>query len=338
MTFYDYKLTQIPNYDTITWGADNVFQHEARLSQLVLFLSPLFKDKTVCIIDHISHAFNVFQQINNSDMDYIILNNSDHPLYFVDHQIFDKPVVQLNYNFNSKYYHPWHLLWSHWLSKHDTVDFTSPRQHLISCLHGKSRIPRVFNMVLLSKKFYFNQIFVNWVDRFTSANDPVIDDGMTASDIEEYFQDFLNIQNRLPKKFDGTEFETCLEIEKGFKDSYLNIVTEARCANFGYLTEKIYKPIRAGQLFLTQSAPGTIAYLRSMGFDTFDDYIDHNHYDNELDWKIRTILMQEVLDNIYPNIEKIFNETVDRRIANANLLNSATIVEKCLETIKSQIK
>jgi hypothetical protein len=64
---------------------------------------------------------------------------------------------------------------------------------------------------------------------------------------------------------------------------YLNIVAETE--NFGYqdcifLTEKIAKPLVAGQPFLVYArAKGFLAYLKSQGFRTFDQWIDES-YDN----------------------------------------------------------
>jgi hypothetical protein len=52
------------------------------------------------------------------------------------------------------------------------------------------------------------------------------------------------------------------------------------------LTEKSSKPLLLGQLFILNSAAGTVAALRDLGFDCFDDVIDHA-YDNEADALLR---------------------------------------------------
>lgn len=44
-----------------------------------------------------------------------------------------------------------------------------------------------------------------------------------------------------------------------------------------YLTEKIFKPIVMSQPFLVFSAPGTLAYLRRYGFQTFDQVWDESY-------------------------------------------------------------
>lgn len=53
-----------------------------------------------------------------------------------------------------------------------------------------------------------------------------------------------------------------------------------------HLTEKIFKPIVAKRPFFLVSTPGSLAYLKSYGFRTFDRWIDES-YDNEQDHYIR---------------------------------------------------
>ena len=53
-----------------------------------------------------------------------------------------------------------------------------------------------------------------------------------------------------------------------------------------HLTEKIFKPIIAKRPFILVAAPGNLAYLKSYGFKTFDQWIDES-YDNETDNYVR---------------------------------------------------
>jgi hypothetical protein len=328
--FYDYNLNLLPDYDSIVWD-NGCFRDTAMLSQLIYFLKHKFpKDKKICIIHHISKVYDSINAINLSDIDLVIVNNSDHPLKFGDAaNVIKKPFIHLGFDFNKENHHPWHLLWSHWLAKQDfEIDFTSPRSRRMSCLFMKPRINRVFNTVELSNRAYFNDIFTTWADRFNHPSEVMHDDGMSASDIETHWDKWLELEKTIPLVREiATEFDSCQNITNGFTDTYLNIVAEARPADFGWLTEKIYKPFRAGQLFVAQSAPGTIRYLRSIGFDTYDDYIDHDRYDNVKDWKSRTSLMHTVLDEIEPKLEEIFNNTVERRRRNCEHLKSQSLVD-----------
>jgi len=53
-----------------------------------------------------------------------------------------------------------------------------------------------------------------------------------------------------------------------------------------HLTEKVFKPIVAKRPFFLVSTPGSLAYLKSYGFKTFDRWIDES-YDTEQDHYIR---------------------------------------------------
>jgi len=61
-----------------------------------------------------------------------------------------------------------------------------------------------------------------------------------------------------------------------------------------HLTEKIFKPIVARRPFILAAAPGNLAYLRSYGFQTFDQWIDER-YDDEPDPGIR---MRMIVDQV----------------------------------------
>ena len=132
------------------------------------------------------------------------------------------------------------------------------------------------------------------------------------------YEKFQNINKLSPPYNSKTEYELCAGIND-YTDSYLNLVTESKLDNIGFLTEKIYKPIRAGQLFLVQGPIGTINFLRSIGFDTFDDYFDHS-YDKIDNWMQRTDFIHAELQRIFFDIEKIYFETTERRLQNLKIL------------------
>jgi hypothetical protein len=68
--------------------------------------------------------------------------------------------------------------------------------------------------------------------------------------------------------------------QENYYDSVFNIVTESFIsADLVFLTEKTFKPIIWHQPFIMIGNPGSIEFLRTDGFDVFDDIIDHS-YDN----------------------------------------------------------
>jgi hypothetical protein len=53
-----------------------------------------------------------------------------------------------------------------------------------------------------------------------------------------------------------------------------------------HLTEKIFRPIACGHPFILAAGPGSLEYLRSYGFKTFDPWIDES-YDKEINSYLR---------------------------------------------------
>lgn len=84
-----------------------------------------------------------------------------------------------------------------------------------------------------------------------------------------------------------------------------------------HLTEKIFKPIVARRPFILVAAPGNLAYLKSYGFKTFDQWIDES-YDTiqDPDQRIQAIvcelkqlcqLSQQELETMHQEMQEIFD-------------------------------
>lgn len=313
--FFDKTLKQI-DFDIISWG-DNYgsFDDKAKHSQLVYYLKKFDISKKICIVNHAQFDETC---INTSNIEFLLINCSDHPYSLPTYKI-HKPSLVIDSDFNKSNYWPFHLLFSAYLATADIVDLDLPRRYSISCINRSPRISRIlFRMLcknLITEKFKYT-----WY-KGSDSNGPV----PTADDIVnqlglDFYNQYKEIDSEAAEYQPQPEYDLCSSIAD-FTDSYLNLVTESRLENIGFLTEKTYKPIRAGQLFLIQGPVGAVEYLRSIGFDTFDDYIDHS-YDDIPDWKQRTEQVVIELKRISENIEKIFKATIHRRIQNIRLLKS----------------
>lgn len=75
-----------------------------------------------------------------------------------------------------------------------------------------------------------------------------------------------------------------------YHDTWCNVVTETSAA-ISFTSEKIWKPIAAGQLFLVAGAANTTAWLRQLGFHTFED-----HHDSSADLNTRLDTVVSVID------------------------------------------
>jgi len=95
------------------------------------------------------------------------------------------------------------------------------------------------------------------------------------------------------------------------QQAFCQVVTETVFYdNALHLTEKIFKPIVCRQPFMLLGSPGNLAYLKSYGFKTFDQWWDES-YDTELDHDKR---IDKVIDNLKylnknkKNLADIYNE------------------------------
>ena len=114
------------------------------------------------------------------------------------------------------------------------------------------------------------------------------------------------VERHLPEEYEHPDFHdvewkkqnffhtpACWEIvPQQFTNTKYSIVAETVERNNVYcLSEKIFKPIIAGHIFVAFAGAGYLAYLRSFGFKTFSDLIDES-YDEEVD---PTLRIQEIV-------------------------------------------
>jgi hypothetical protein len=203
--------------------------------------------------------------------------------------------------------------WYHWSIKNFTKADNSKliRKHKLSCLNKVSRPHRVINFMALRQKPYFKDTF------FSIFNAPGIrqDDLLIPKDTKIQWLEFSQALDKGPYTLNpGAEVN-----HQAYTDSYVNLVTETTLTSAFFISEKTYKPIACGQLFLVLGCKGIISYLRSSGVDVFDDIINHDYYDHEPDAMVRIQKIHEVLDLLMAqNLESIFFQTQERRQANMN--------------------
>jgi hypothetical protein len=313
MPFFDKNLL-LHDYDRIQWDPNNGnFEDIGRNSQLIFYLKKYIYDKKVGLVHNNQFDENT---LNQSDLDFVIFNCSDHhcgsPYFDIN-----KPNLILGSNFNNRDYYPFHLLFSAYLANREHVALDEPRQFMASCVNRSPRLGRIYNRILI-EDFAYPDFKCIWF-RAEESNGPVPDSKQVIEQLgKENYEKFQCIDRKSPFYQATSEYNLCSQIHD-YQDSYLNLVTESRLENIGFLTEKIYKPIRAGQLFLVQGPPGAVNHLRTIGFDTFDDYIDHS-YDTVEDWIQRTNGVHKELQRIYNNIPNIFFATHSRRQKNLQIL------------------
>lgn len=140
----------------------------------------------------------------------------------------------------------------------------------------------------------------------------------------------------VPMKFDE-EFENrsdglkdLLRPPQQFKDSVFSVICEST-NDIQFITEKTYVPIYHRRPFIIYGAPRANAYVKSLGFELFEEVIDYS-FDSIEDDEIRCeVYMQQVKKIVSYDIQEL-KETFKNKIHH-NWLNMLSIVEN-KKTIK----
>jgi hypothetical protein len=95
----------------------------------------------------------------------------------------------------------------------------------------------------------------------------------------------------------------------------VNIVSETD-VDHKFITEKVYKPLMAGQIFVVYGYKGILTKLRAMGFQTYGEHIDES-YDDEVDHEKRINMISDTLHKVKgTDYKKLYKDTQDIRTHN----------------------
>jgi hypothetical protein len=186
-----------------------------------------------------------------------------------------------------------------------------------------------------ARRFLLYSLITNNLLRGNLVNYKCIDSHIPGMYLNERYShsDILKIQNactsiegQIPlRAIDSTvEFpQTPLHF---FQDSYLGIITDTFFETSAvFFSEKVFNAINFYQLFAYLGAPHSLAYLHSLGYETFGDIIDES-YDSLEDHGQRLFAYtQSVTDFLKQPIETIrlaYEKSVDKLHHNKVLLNS----------------
>lgn len=193
------------------------------------------------------------------------------------------------------------------------------KKYKLACLNGNPRPHKILNFIRLKEKSYYKDCYFTMHNSCANAwrsDDLILDP--TDKVNWELLKSKLPTPSDLLSKYTPTP-ENCITSD-AHTNSYIHLIVETTANTKYFITEKTWKVIASGQLFLILAGQGIIAHLRDAGLDTFDDIIDHNYYDSEFDTKLRIIKLHEVIDNLMQMDLKLLNEqTSKRRKKNAEL-------------------
>jgi hypothetical protein len=125
-----------------------------------------------------------------------------------------------------------------------------------------------------------------------------------------------------------------------FSDAYLSIVTETFFEGPLYFSEKIFNSMLYNHMFVYLGPPNSLAYLRSLGFKTWNHVIDES-YDGIDDIAERLFALTRALDTFISKsleeIQRIYIENIELINHNRNLVLSTEINDTIVSAMRSAI-
>jgi hypothetical protein len=264
-------------------------------------------------IHSLDHVYNALEQ---HGINFLLLTHDSS-----DHRRFDRMLF---------YPH-----WYHWSRKnfvtHDSQSFD--KTYKWSCLNGNPRNHRIYNYFYTYHKSYFKDACFTFHDA-DGANRS--DDVALDPEVIKFWNE-IRLTHKSRNVINQKHRADALCNLPANSDSYVHLVTETTVIPKMFVSEKTWKPIASGQLFLIFGNPGTVSYLRNQGVDVFDDIIDHG-YDSTKDWQSRLHQIHQQLEIlIAQDLKKLYINTHARRQANIEKFFSGAFDQKYIQTIQQCI-
>ena len=114
-----------------------------------------------------------------------------------------------------------------------------------------------------------------------------------------------------------------------YSDTVCSVIAETLDdSNIHYISEKTFKSLAAGHLFVVLSGSGFLKNLRDRGFKTFSDFFDES-YDQELNLEKRIAKLISALKYIKScDYKKLYSETENVRRHNQMLMLDSSKIDR----------
>lgn len=169
------------------------------------------------------------------------------------------------------------------------------RQYSFSCLNRNPTFHRLVLYTKIKQRGLLNKFIYSFYDRCPYQGHPItayqyrgLADFVGKETADLCFQSLQDFPLSWAGEVLGDNDHSINH--PAYRDTWCNIVTETS-ALVSFTSEKIWKPIAAGQMFLIAGAPNTTAWLKGLGFHTFED-----HYDGKINLASRFDLLVDVID------------------------------------------
>lgn len=216
------------------------------------------------------------------------------------------------------------------------------RDYFISCLNRRPLNHRAY---IISKLYHAGLIneknYITFFDKNPYTHQPVTPEDYYVSQLPEPVkQQFIDLIPYLPfnhladyRGQNDTSFN-----HEAYSNSYINIVTESE-VECRWFSEKVMKPLATGQLFLLAAGQHALSDLTRLGFDTFDDIIDHSRYDGLENWTDRLdVILNMVQEYQSRDWAQIYKDTQLRRQQNVHYFFSEEFQQTMRKNIKSVVQ
>jgi hypothetical protein len=119
----------------------------------------------------------------------------------------------------------------------------------------------------------------------------------TQTQIDEITHVAEQVNHRLPWPALDSSIEFAQLPRELLLSTYINVITDTFFEGDVFVSEKVYTAIAHGQIFVMLAPAGTLAYLRSQGYQTFGNFIDES-YDAIEDNYLRLQRVAETVINL----------------------------------------
>lgn len=213
---------------------------------------------------------------------------------------------------------------------------TKDRTYKFSCLNRNPSWHRLLLYTLIKQSGVLDQFVYSFYDRcpyqgykVTAAHYGIL---KNYADNALYQKCLSNIQD-FPLSWNNEELGKNDHSIKhdAYYDTWCNVVTETS-ATISFTSEKIWKPIAAGQIFLIVGSPGTASWLNSLGINTFD-----SDYDRETDVVKRLTKVVEIIQEHVEDPRSWYMKNKYEIEHNHSWFLSGNIEKMLLEPIVTQL-
>jgi hypothetical protein len=231
----------------------------------------------------------------------------------------------------------------------EVYDIKQVRPYPMQCFNLNPWLHKTINIVQMSQKFWFNRTLstFHWLN---PPNTNIPPTNIVQQVLEELTNEETSILNSLnlpitidlPNEPYPAGWVYASNASRAHQLSYIDYVVESGVTE-QFISEKIWKPLFSGQLFLCLGPPGVIQHLRDLGFNTFDDVIDHSKYDTILgsspdDIRSKVSIILDLADNLLSkDLDKIWDQTYEQRLCNFKLITSEEFKYKILDKLVKKI-